>query len=92
MVSTTHGDFHLECAGDESLNLTQLAFPQVNGNQQQQLTIGAVTLTCPGGRGGEGRGEGGGGRGEVGGGREREEVGGRGRGYNMLLFRQWIYE
>lgn len=57
----THGDFHLQCAGNELLNLVQLTFSQVDGYQQQQLTVGAVALTCPGGR--RRGGEEGGGRG-----------------------------
>ena len=72
--SLTHGDFHLQCACNELLNLVQLTLSQVDGYQQQQLTVGAVALTCPGG--GERRG-GGGRRGEEGGG---EEEGRRGRG------------
>ena len=32
-VSATHRNFHLERAGDEPLNLAQLTFPQVNGDQ-----------------------------------------------------------
>ena len=57
--SLTHGDFHLQCACNELLNLVQLTLSQVDGYQQQQLTVGAVALTCPGG--GKRRGEKGGG-------------------------------
>ena len=76
--SLTHRDFHLQCAGNELLNLVQLTLSQVDGYQQQQLTVGAVALTCPGGRKeveGGGRKEWGGRRGEEGGG--RKEGGGR---------------
>ena len=69
--SLTHGDFHLQCARNELLNLVQLTLSQVDGYQQQQLTVGAVALTCPGGRK-----EGGGRRWKEWGGRRWEEGGG----------------
>ena len=84
----THGDFHLQCAGNELLNLVQLTFSQVDGYQQQQLTVGAVALTCPGGRR---RGEEGGRGGKEGGGRRGEEGGGRGRGEGEVGVQQSNY-
>ena len=42
----THRDFHVESVSDEFFNLVQLLLLQVNGYEQQQLTIRTVSITC----------------------------------------------
>ena len=45
-VTCSYSDLHVECGGDELLELWQLLLPQVDSYQQQHLSIGTVT-TCP---------------------------------------------
>lgn len=47
LMEYTHRDFHVECFSNKPLNLVQLLLLHMNGNQQQEFSIGTMTITCP---------------------------------------------